>query len=255
MVKRGRRSKGLAAPSEGAQPTHVSWSFPLLPRIIPQETRAPEDVAFDAVYPRPMRAISRRFWTPVAVARQAANLFQHAGARRVLDVGSGVGKFVLVAAAQTPDITFTGIEQREHLVTTARTAQHRLRLPNASFLVGDATEISLSDFDGFYFFNPFAENLFDSDERIDSSVELSRERFRRVVVRIESALRTVRLGTAVVTYHGMSARMPGCFDPVRSERAGSDHLRLWVKARERAEGFYLDVGEDIVLHGSNGKPG
>lgn len=232
---------------------HVSCSFPLPPRIIPQETRPPEDVAFDTVYPGSMRAISRRFWTPVAVARQAANLFQHAGARRVLDVGSGVGKFVLVATAETPDITFTGIEQREHLVTTARTAQLQLGVPNASFLVGEATEISWSDFDGFYFFNPFAENLFDKDERIDSSVELSRERFRRVAGRIETALRAVRLGTAVVTYHGMSARMPGCFDPVRSERAGSDYLRLWVKTREQAEGFYLDLGDGIVLHGGEGQ--
>jgi hypothetical protein len=231
----------------------VNWPRALLSRILPEETRAPEDVAFDTVYPRSMRAISRRFWTP-AVARRAANLFQHARVRRVLDVGSGVGKFVLVAAAETPDITFTGIEQREHLVTTARTAQLQLRVPNASFLVGEATEISWSDFDGFYFFNPFAENLFDSDERIDGSVELTRERFRRDVIRIECALRAARLGAAVVTYHGMSARMPGCFEPVRSERAGSDYLRLWVKTRESADGFYLDLGDGIVLHGSNGQP-
>ena len=62
------------------------------------------------------------------------------------------------------------------------------------------------------------------------------------------------LGAAVVTYHGMSARMPGCFEPVRSERAGSDYLRLWVKTRESADGFYLDLGDGIVLHGSNGQP-
>lgn len=190
----------------------------------------------------------------MAVAHQAANLFQHVGVRRVLDVGSGVGKFVLAAAAETPDIAFTGVEHREHLVATARAAQLQLCVPNASFVVGEATDISWSDFDGFYFFNPFAENLFDRVDRIDSSVELTRERFRHDVIRIECALGAAPLGAAVVTYHGMSARMPGCFEPVESEPAGSDHLRLWVKRREQSVGFYLDLGDGIVLYGSNGQP-
>jgi hypothetical protein len=85
-------------------------------------------------------------------------------------------------------------------------------------------------------------------------VQLTRERFRRDVIRIECALRASPVGTAVVTYHCMSARMPGCYEPVRSERAGSDYLRLWVKTRESADGFYLDLGDGIVLYGSNGQP-
>jgi SAM-dependent methyltransferase len=230
----------------------VSWVRSLLSRWTaadPAVIRAPEDVEFDRVYPHAIRAISRRHWTPVAVARRAAQLLQRAGARRVLDVGSGVGKFVLVAAATAPEVTFVGVEHRARLVEIARTAQVRLRLPNASFVCGEASEVPWCDFDGLYFFNPFIENLFADGDRIDLALEMTEARFDRDVQRTEAALRASPVGTAVVTYHGMGARIPGCYEPVRSERAGSDFLRLWVKRHERAEGFHLDVGDGIERHG------
>ena len=70
-----------------------------------------------------IRAISRRHWTPVAVASRAAQLFRHAGARRVLDVGRGSGSSSSSRRASTPELTFVGIEQRVRLVEVARTAQ------------------------------------------------------------------------------------------------------------------------------------
>jgi SAM-dependent methyltransferase len=204
--------------------------------------RGAEDAAFDALYPPTVRAISRRFWTPVGVARHAVQLLRQSGARTVLDVGSGVGKFVLVAAAVAPEMRFVGVEQRRHLVEVAQHVQSQLRLPNASFSVGEATMMPWRGFDGFYFFNPFAENLFVNGDQIDSAVELSGSRFVRDVSRIERALSTAPLGTAVVTYHGMSGRMPACYELSRCERAGSDWLRLWVKNREHAEGVLHRAG-------------
>ena len=230
----------------------MSWVRSLLSRwsaADPATVRAPEDVEFDRVYPHAIRAISRRHWTPVAVARRAAQLFQRAGARRVLDVGSGVGKFVLVAAAAAPEVSFVGVEQRGRLIEVARTAQLRLRLPNASFVCSEAGEMPWRDFDGLYFFNPFIENLFARGDRIDGAMEMTEARFDRDVQRTEGALRASPVGTAVVTYHGMGARIPGCYEPVRSERAGSDFLRLWVKRHEQAKGFYLDCGDGIERHG------
>jgi hypothetical protein len=47
---------------------------------------------------------------------------------------------------------------------------------NAHFFVGDATRARFEDFDAIYFFNPFDENTFDEEERIDSTVELSLDR-------------------------------------------------------------------------------
>jgi SAM-dependent methyltransferase len=219
---------------------------------VPTPENGGEDAAFDSVYPPAIRAVSRRFWTPVDVARRAANLFRQAGARRVLDVGSGAGKFVLVAAGAVPEASFVGVEQRAHLVDVARRAQERLRLPNASFVVGEATASSWRGFDGFYFFNTFAENLFDRDGRLDDAVELTESRFVRDVLRTERALREAPLGTAVVTYHGLSGRMPACYELKHSTRAGSDWLRLWVKTQECGEGFFLEWGDDVVRHRDDG---
>jgi len=220
----------------------------------PTPDEGAEDAAFDSIYPPSIQAISRRFWTPVDVARRAGNLLRQAGARRVLDVGSGVGKFVLVAAGVVPEVSFVGVEQRAHLVDVARRAQERLRVPNAFFVVGEATASSWRIFDGFYFFNPFAENLFADGDQLDDAVELTDSHFFRDVLRTERALREAPLGTSVVTYHGMSGRMPACYELSQTTRAGSDWLRLWVKRRERAEGFFVEYGDGVVRHRADGAP-
>ena len=163
-------------------------------------------------------------------------------------MGSGVGKFVLVAAAEVPDVCFVGVEQRPRLVEIAERARRQLELSNALFVTAEATSSSWRSFDGFYFFNPFAENLFTDGEQLDDDVERTESRFRREIVRAEHALREARLGTVVVTYHGMSGPMPACYELAENVRAGSDWLRSWVKTHELAEGFYLDCGDEVVLH-------
>ncbi len=57
-------------------------------------------------------------------------LVPHSGAK-VLDIGSGVGKFVLAGAYYKPQAVFFGVEQRRHLVLHAETARNILRLRNA----------------------------------------------------------------------------------------------------------------------------
>ena len=211
-----------------------------------------DDAGFDAVYPEAMRLVSRRFWTPVAVAKRAAELFTTHAARRVLDVGSGAGKFVLVASRAARAIEFVGVEQRGHLVEIARRAQRALRAKNARFVEGDATESSWAAFDGFYFFNPFAENLFSDEDRLDDRVELSMPRFALHVLRVERALRSAKLGSVLVTYHGSSGRIPASFDLEHAERAGSDWLRAWIKKRPGVEDgrFYVEADEGVTLHGA-----
>jgi SAM-dependent methyltransferase len=206
-----------------------------------------EDAAFDRIYPPAIRALSRRHWTPVHVGRRVAELFREAGARHVLDVGAGVGKFALVAAAAEPALNFVGVEQRARLVRIARIAALRLGIENALFLEGDATTARWGDFDGLYFFNPLAENLFGKPARIDSDVPLSNSRFVREVLRVEEALRVAPVGTVVVTYHGSSTRIPTSYEVVHAERAGSDWLRVWTKARALDDGsLFVEVGDEIV---------
>lgn len=212
-----------------------------------------DDGVFDALYAAPLRARSQQYWTTTDVARQAAFLFARHNARRVLDIGSGPGKFCLVAACARPDLEFTGVEHRAHLVEAARAAARRLDLHNVRFFQADATDPAWFGFDGFYLNNPFAENLYSVDDHFDDTVELSRRRFMDDVERVIRCLASVATGTCVVTYNGFGGPIPSTFELVHAERAGYDWLRLWVKRHETAspEDYYLEEDDGVTLvHGA-----
>jgi SAM-dependent methyltransferase len=207
------------------------------------------DEAFDAVYPPHVRVVSARFWTPVAVARRAAILLHDAGARTILDVGSGVGKFALVAARTVPELRVMGIEQRAHLVEVALGAKRTLEVTNVDFTVGNATEASWREYDGLYFFNSFAENIFEPEARLDDRAELSLSRFAKDVLRTHAALRAAPLGTAVATFSGSSGRVPCTFELVSMEPAASSWLRLWIKRDLADDGsFFVELNDTVERH-------
>jgi SAM-dependent methyltransferase len=214
-----------------------------------------DDESFDALYPPETQRRSYRFWTPVSVAKRAAALLHDAGARRVLDVGSGVGKFALVAAATQPELFVAGVEQRAPLVSVARATRKALGLENVRFLHGDATDAAWSEFDGFYFYNSFAENLFDPCDRIDDRADLSFARFARDVLRTLRLLREIRVGSVLATFYGASARIPTSFELRHAEQAQSGWLRLWVKRDLEDDGtFFLEDGERVTRHDVAGNP-
>jgi len=224
----------------------------------PPAQRSPyleSDVAFDVLYPVDIQRASRRYWTPVAVAARAAILLHEAGATRVLDVGSGAGKFALVAAATVPELRVVGVEQRGHLVDVARLAQKSLGLENVRFVFANASEVSWKEYDAFYFYNSFAENLFDPFERLDDAAVLSVARFARDVKRATANLRAAPVGTRMATFHGSSTRVPASFELTRSEPAGTGLLRLWTKRTDADDGsFFVEVGDALVRHDRSGVP-
>jgi SAM-dependent methyltransferase len=162
------------------------------------------------------------------VAIRAAELLVIDPATRVLDVGSGVGKFCIVGAAVT-GARFTGIEQRGPLVQVARNTAERLGVAGASFVHGTFDAMRIEDFDAFYFFNPFQENVFSNDDRLDETVELCHERFIADVERAVSLLTCAAVGTRVVTYHGFGGEMPPTYRRMRRERRQTGYLELWIK--------------------------
>jgi SAM-dependent methyltransferase len=194
--------------------------------------RSLSDDEFDCVYPPDIQRVSRRFWTPLAVAWRAAAWLDALHVTRVLDIGSGPGKFCVAAAAQAPNVAFLGVEQRLHLVEAARETSSRMRTLNARFAVGDATLARLDEFDAVYLFNPFAENVFEDNEQVDLTVELSLDRYKRDLRRVWAALAAARLGMIVVTYHGFGAPLPRGYECLDAKPAGSDRLCIWRKTRE-----------------------
>src|SRR6185437_914320 len=94
-LRSNRRSRAEAVPS--VKPS--AGAREALLRRLKNATLTDSD--FDAIYPAPVRRVSASFWTPVSVAVRAADLLVDDPSTRVLDIGSGVGKFCIVGAAFT----------------------------------------------------------------------------------------------------------------------------------------------------------
>lgn len=190
-----------------------------------------EDADFDLQLPRRLQMKSALHFTPVAVARRAVHLLAPEAGMRVLDVGSGTGKFCMVAAREFPHSAFVGIEIRPHLVKLARKLAARMGVENATFREGDAMDLDWTEFDAFYFYNPFGEQLHDKAFVLDRTMTLDPSRFLEYVTGARQRLAAARIGTRVVTYHSYGAPTPSGYDLMESHEIGTDRLELWVKHR------------------------
>ena len=188
------------------------------------------DEDFDEVFPIPYRQVSNYFWTPVETARRASALLVAEGARRILDVGAGVGKFCLVGAASTRKATFVGVEHRAHLVDAARDAARSLQVARVEMIQARFSAEIASGFDAFYLYNPFAENFFDASSRLDDTVTLSPERYHDEIDITHQVLSAAPRGTNVVTFWGFGARMPPRYHLVHTECSRGGSLSLWIKS-------------------------
>lgn len=198
------------------------------PAPIRPENVLASDVEFDRVYDAEVRKLSEQHWTPVQVAARAAALLTDAGATRILDVGSGVGKFCIVGALST-NAQFVGVEQRGRLVNIARGVATRLGAARAAFIHANVDTFSFDGFDGIYLYNPFYEQICKLLIRIDAA-EQSSITYRRLVRVTADKLASLAAPAAVVTYGGFGGEMPPAYTPRRVEAGGDDRLELWVKS-------------------------
>jgi predicted RNA methylase len=188
----------------------------------------PSDAEFDRVYPEKIRQLSPLHWTPVTVAARAAALLAQAGATRILDVGSGVGKFCLVGAMVT-SARFVGVERRKHLVDIAGGAATKLGISRVTFVHASIDQFRFEGFDGVYLYNPFFEQISRFLPQVDSSVEHSAKMYKFFTNAVTAQLATLAPGAAVVTYHGFGGLMPRSYRFMGDEPAGDDLLDLWTK--------------------------
>ncbi len=187
-----------------------------------------DDDAFDIIWPATATRHSERHWTPVDTARQGARLLCGGQQLRVLDVGSGVGKFCIVGALTTRS-HFTGIEQRLHLCQTARAVANEHGIERVRFLHGNAGNLDWSAFEAFYLFNPFQEHLNPYDDPIDDTIPLAEHRFHAYVRMTYGKLMSLPPGVRVLTYHGYGGRFPPDYACVARERSGTDFVTVWTK--------------------------
>lgn len=184
------------------------------------------DKQFNRLYPAPIRLLSARHWTPLAVAREASAFLAAESGKRILDIGSGVGKFCLGAAYYYPDAFYYGVEQRKDLVSYAQAAAVTLGLKNVSFVHNNFTQVGLNEFDHFYFYNAFYENL-KGTEKIDHKITHSDQLYHVYRSHLFRQLEQMPAGTRVATYYGYEDELPPAYHVVGT--AMDNLLKFWIK--------------------------
>lgn len=183
------------------------------------------DEMFNSLYPETVAALSRKHWTPLLVAKKASDFLAQKGAN-ILDVGSGSGKFCLAAAYHHPEVKFTGIEQREHLVKISGEVASKLHLKNVEFIHGNFTDLDFNNYTHVYFYNSFYENL-SGTEKIDLTVNFSPELFHVYTYNFLRKMEKMPAGTRLVTYHILEEMLPG-YHIVGTDI--NNMLKFWTKA-------------------------
>ena len=152
-------------------------------------------------------------------------LATHPGVK-VLDIGSGVGKFCLAGAYYKPYASFFGVEQRKNLIEHAENARDVLGLQNVHFIHRNITQLDFKQYDHFYFFNSFYENLLDK-EKIDDSITYSTHLYNYYHRLLVKKLDEMPEGTRVATFHCVEDKMPPGYCLVDS-KVGT-LLKFWLK--------------------------
>ncbi len=200
--------------------------MPLLEKRINTESWFSSDAQFNQLYPSSIQLLAQRHWTPLVVARKAANYLAAESNMRILDIGSGVGKFCLAAAHYKPMAFYYGIEQRKRLINYADAAKEKLRIENVSFIEGNFTQIDFRNYDHFYFYNSFYENLTGTD-KIDDSIDYSLELYNYYNRYLYKQLEQKPPGTRLASFHSLEDEIPKGYHIVGSEM--NELLKFWIK--------------------------
>lgn len=195
-------------------------------RILSTADYLSADIKFNLLYPRSVQLLASRHWTPLRVAKWATEFLSAERGSKILDIGSGVGKFCLAGSLFAPGSDFYGIEQREYLIDHALAAQETLGVSNVHFIHGNFTQLDFSQYNHFYFFNSFYENL-DDYGRIDETVSFSEGLYEYYARHLYNGLKSMPAGTKIASYHTLWHEIPSEYRMVESLEGGA--LNFWIK--------------------------
>jgi SAM-dependent methyltransferase len=222
-------------------------AFPPSPAGIAEALRrgqCPPDCVFDSYLPEDLGGLSADQWTPLEVALSAARWLQEFGVHRVLDIGSGPGKFC-VAAALAGRCELVGLEQNSRFVAVARSlarlfgVQDRVR-----FIQGVLGDDVLPPADAYYLYNPFAQHLFAPSDDPGWGASPNYARYRRDVMTAQDVFRRAPPGTLVLTYNGFGGLMPASYEACRIDRELPCVLRMWRKSDPWDDGGFSTADAD-----------
>lgn len=185
----------------------------------------PADEVFDKIYSALYQAHSERHFTPVSIAVKAARLLVDTPEDRILDIGSGVGKFCCIGSSATA-AHFYGVEKRKTLVNVANKIKRNYKLKNAHFINKDFTKLDFTKFNGIYFFNSFHEH-FDKTCVLDETSNVSLKAYKKYHADLILKLNECTAGTRLVTYHTFKNRIPSTYRFIDANETGL--LKFYIK--------------------------
>lgn len=186
------------------------------------------DEEFDTIFPEEMWEHSNRHFTSVFLSQKAAAYLAADENTRILDIGSGTGKFCLVGAICT-NSHFTGVEYRKNQSDIALEVAERFRIPNVRFINANILDINFKDYNAFYMFNPFLENL-DTSARMDQTKNSKKEDYELFRSYVFQQLASKDIGTRLATYYISQNQIPDSFE-LKSSSFG-DTLKFWEKIKD-----------------------
>lgn len=184
------------------------------------------DAQIDVLFPKQYAKLSATHWTPYPVAQQVSKWLCARESQKILDIGSGLGKFCIAGALQFPTCEFHGVEQREKLVGIATKIAFQLGLKNSYFIADNFINIDFHQFNSFYLYNPFWENI-SKENSIDQKLPLSDNLYLEYTQALAKKLKQLQLETQIVTYLMRQDDIPMQYQI--QETAFNGDLILWKK--------------------------
>ncbi len=183
------------------------------------------DDDFNSIYPLDIQNNSDRHWTPVDVAKTASNYLVQKANCRVLDIGSGVGKFCMVGASHTKGI-FHGVEQRRWMVDLSNELAWFYKMENVKYFNMNMLNFPIKEYSSFYFFNSFHENI-DRSALIDNTIGASESHYKKYSSYLFDQLQLTRKGSLLATFWVRAEKIPTCF--IQNDSFYGGKLILWEK--------------------------
>jgi hypothetical protein len=184
------------------------------------------DEKFDEIYSFEIRELSERHWTAVFVAKVASDFFCNQKPVKILDIGSGVGKFCFVGAALHPASQFHGVDIRQNFIDISNQIKNTYALYNTVFFQKNVLDINFDGYDGIYFFNSFQEKI-DTTSALDYKSEISIEKYIAYTTHILKELNKMPAGTKLATYYSEDFCVPPSFKRIETHFEGK--LKFYLK--------------------------
>jgi hypothetical protein len=133
----------------------------------------------------------------------------------------------LVGAACT-NAHFTGVEYRKYQNQIAQMCADRFALANVSFVYSNILDVDFEQFDAFYIFNPFLENI-DRSAQMDQLIDSKNSDYEIFRQYVHDQLEKKKVGTRIVSYYNASGQIPDSYELKKSSFGGT--LHFWEKAK------------------------